>query len=366
MFTNRRKNNFFSSNIVLLSINLIFNILIIKSEITYCPRETPILVSDECKLQYCSKQEFESEHCIIKNDIIKTQWLNNIITIGDYDYRYVNFASYSNGDMVVETTSFPGKSERKFYGIKSNGRPLFTKSSKETPYYNKDVGDTKGHFEAQSIIVKTSDNKELFFSISKSECYAEIFDLQNDNLLRETVAQFTKHENVSSLTIVPITDSYNNNKYFIGFVASANEQIGIYFKEYTFNSCSINFYTEDQPSQITGTYGNMVSCFKTENGFIICFFIMYYNNDYNYNILRVGSMDMYIFSFYINDIKKDQNIFNKCIHLRGEVGVFAYYNNVFNGNFYSYTQIYILFLEYNNGFTNYISNDYTIALNLPD
>ena len=373
MFENNRykKNDFFSSNIMLLSIRLIFNILIIKCEITYCPRETPILISDECKLQYCSKQEFESGYCKIKNDIIKTQWLNNIIAIGDYKYRYINFASYSNGDMVVETTTYPGTTGRKFYGIKSNGRPLFTKSSKETPYYYKEVGDTIGHFEAESIIVKTTDNKELFFSLSKLEGYAEMFDLQNDNLLRATVAQFTNHDYIYSLrhTIVPFTDSYNNNKYFIGVVASENNQYDIYFKEYTFNSYSnffVYFYTASQPSQIRGTYGYMVSCYKTDNGFIVCSCIMFSINSYIYNILRVGSMHMYTFPFYINDKKADQNIFFKCIHLRGEVGVFAYYNNVFNGFFFSYTQIYMIFLEYNNGFTNYISNDYTISLNLPN
>ena len=39
--------------------------------------------------------------------IDKNQIINRIIFIGNLSYRYMNFASYSNGDMVVETTCFP-------------------------------------------------------------------------------------------------------------------------------------------------------------------------------------------------------------------------------------------------------------------
>ena len=42
-----------------------------------------------------------------KESINKAQKITRIINIGDLNYRYMDFASYSNGDMVVETTSFP-------------------------------------------------------------------------------------------------------------------------------------------------------------------------------------------------------------------------------------------------------------------
>ncbi len=70
----------------------------------------------------------------------------------------------------------------------------------------------------------------------------------------------------------------------------------------------------------------MVICFETENVFIICFYIIKYYNKYHYNTLRIVSMDFHTFQFYFNNLEKDQHIFNKYIHLKGEVGVFAYYN----------------------------------------
>ena len=76
----------------------------IKSEITQineCPRDLPILISNDCKLQYCEKSQFDSNYCQIKNSTIKTQWLNNINIISDRNYRYINIASSSNGDMII-------------------------------------------------------------------------------------------------------------------------------------------------------------------------------------------------------------------------------------------------------------------------
>ena len=67
-----------------LFIQTFFIFIKIKSEITECPRETPILISNNCSMQYCNKSDFSTGKCIIKNEIVKTQWLNNIIIICRY------------------------------------------------------------------------------------------------------------------------------------------------------------------------------------------------------------------------------------------------------------------------------------------
>ena len=50
---------------------------------------------------------------------------NNIIWIGDKYFRHVNLATFSNVDLVVETSSSQANPKRMFYGIKSNGRSFF-------------------------------------------------------------------------------------------------------------------------------------------------------------------------------------------------------------------------------------------------
>ena len=46
----------------------------IKSEITQiteCPRDLPILISNDCKLEYCDKSQFDSNYCQIKIQLLK-------------------------------------------------------------------------------------------------------------------------------------------------------------------------------------------------------------------------------------------------------------------------------------------------------
>jgi hypothetical protein len=104
---------------------------------TECPRSSPIFKDNKCQLAYCSEEDFESKICIINNTIIETQWINNIIIIGDKSYRFVNFGIFSNGDMLVETNAYPAQEKRIFYGLKQNGRPLFQKDGKEYPFFLK-------------------------------------------------------------------------------------------------------------------------------------------------------------------------------------------------------------------------------------
>jgi hypothetical protein len=58
-----------------------------------CDKNTPILTrNDGCQLRYCSKDEFDSGDCSIDNQIIKTQWLNDIILFNSEKFRYGSFA----------------------------------------------------------------------------------------------------------------------------------------------------------------------------------------------------------------------------------------------------------------------------------
>ena len=123
----------------------------------------------------CLKEEFDSKSCIINNTIIKTQWLYNIIRIGGLAYRYINFGTYSNGDMVIETTFYPPKAHRYFYGLKKNRRPFFTNKTiqDEAPYNiieTKDFSYSEGLYEVESIVIKSSEDrdgngKEYFLTI---------------------------------------------------------------------------------------------------------------------------------------------------------------------------------------------------------
>ena len=47
-----------------------------------------------------------ADGCFISNKTrIISQWLNNIICLGAENLRYINIATFSSGDMIVEATS---------------------------------------------------------------------------------------------------------------------------------------------------------------------------------------------------------------------------------------------------------------------
>ena len=116
---------------------IIFSFIINQTFSDQCPVDKPILLSNgTCVLKYCKEEEYKNQNCSVANEIIKTQLITNIIWIGDKDFRYINFANYSNGDMIIETTSYPGNSKRMFYGLKNNGEYLFQKEGKLTLYYS--------------------------------------------------------------------------------------------------------------------------------------------------------------------------------------------------------------------------------------
>ena len=74
---------------------------------------------------YCTNEQFNSEECIIANEQIKTQWINNFVQFGGNKFRFLSISTSSSGDMIVESTAYPKSEIRYFYGLKKNGRPYF-------------------------------------------------------------------------------------------------------------------------------------------------------------------------------------------------------------------------------------------------
>ena len=68
------KNFFIKGHIQIINmLLLLFFIRNRKSQTIDCKRDIPILISGECKLNYCSEYQFISSKCLIANSIVKTQ-----------------------------------------------------------------------------------------------------------------------------------------------------------------------------------------------------------------------------------------------------------------------------------------------------
>ena len=363
----KRQNNRKSALISLFNLILLFSI--IKSEIVECEKDKPILISEECQLDYCTKEQFSSGYCLINNTKIKTQWINNLIVFGDLSYRYIGFGSYSNGDFVIESACYPQQPKRIFYGLKHNGRPLFnTTNNKQTPYYSINVtGQDNLTLEFEGAIIKLSstenNGKEYYFSLSKLYGNAELFDFENDEVYHKKIGEFVDFgvSIVRSLRhcFFPLTNSDSQYYYIFGFVSFGFGISTINFQKHIFNTLTdfekTKSYTEEGIKENDGA-GFEVSCFKTDNEFNNCLALNLLSNKFYYTFIIYDNNFSNKTSFKILSYINDESTFYKCIYLEGEAGVYAYYLN--NTGIPNIVFKFMMFDISNNEFKFYLSSIY--------
>ena len=310
---------------------LIFSLIIFKAISFECSESLPIWKNSNCEFTYCTESEFKNNICSVNNTKIKTQWLTNIIIFGDNNARYINFATFSNGDFIVEAT--PCKliiSVRFFFGLKKNGRNFFKINGEETQFYSyklvdgeEDNSGKKYEGEIQIATMNQEDNKEYLLSLSKAESYAELYDFENMEIYKKKMVLLFGIENLNERQISLSIKSSDNKYYSIyGFIDGSEISI---FKFSLDMKNSIESSSNFSPKKRSDAKGSSVSCFETTiNKRIVCF---YYSN--------AGKPAIYIMDHnleekgynYINfNNYYDSESFIKCIHFKDEIGVFAFYD----------------------------------------
>jgi len=303
-----------------------------------CEKDNPFLKEDTC-ISSCKTEEINKGICIINNDIIKTQWLNNIIIIGGKEFIYVNVESSQINNLYYLTSSFPASNERMFYILNNEGYGLIDKNS---PFISYTINDPekKGRFESDLLLIKlfsSDDNKEYLMSISLGIQNAEIYDFYNKNIYFNKIENIFGQTNVNTLVgthlKLKLFSEKNQNIYLIGILAhkypTSEGEPNFFLKKINFYSMDIsnsnNFSYETQSIKCSKT--RMISCYETSNNFIVCF-LKNEDNEYriiiyDYNLtLKIN----YNLSLETSNVKEDQ-IFFKCIHFFEETGVFAFYSS---------------------------------------
>ena len=261
---------------------------IINASITQCPRDRPILKNKSCQLIYCSDTDFESRICTIKNSVIKNQWLNNIIFIGAQSFKYINFGEYSNGDMIIEANS-PTKGIRMFYGLKNNGRPLFTIETKEASFYSVKDSITQGQDVSEGGIIQNSfSTQDYYFSISKGY-NVEIFDIENFKIYTRASSSFSGH-NIYSIKPNIFPDK-TTNTFFLCFVGKENggDDLKIYLQKHLFKN--LNDVQSEKKAEFSepNAYGLHISCFQSPKYFLYCLYLTKQNEEIYFNLTKYAS-----------------------------------------------------------------------------
>ena len=327
-----------------------------------CERTTPILKSGQCEASFCTKDQYDTNICTIANEIAKKQWLNNFINIEISKLRYISFASYSNGDMILLSATYPASKLRAFLGFTNNGRGFFLNREKNESdyYYFKQVNQEENYstYESKSFIIRISgkeNNKkeEYLISLSNRQSYVEIYDFENDIIYQRPINNFAEMEFVSSYQTMIISLFSNTSDYYylFGFIGSNNfynlTENKFFIQKHIFKSIE-NFQNDTTKmisikyKQATNNIETGFSCFQTEKQTIICFFLTdkgeYIITAYDLNLIEKKNITLPYTKYFF------EQTFYKCFYLKDEIGVFSYFE-YFEGRNPEYFPI-IIFKKY--------------------
>ena len=311
-----------------------------------CNIDYPIYKDGNCQLIYCSDNEFEKGICSINNQIIKVQWLNNIIIFNEKKYRYCNFAINSKGDLIAEFSTEEENGIRLFYGLQQNGLFFFKDlENKETPIKNFTVIDNNIYpirYESSNIFISINNSsypEEYLISISLYYGYTEFFNFEgNEEILIIKTLDFTGYNIYSSVSkIIELNNNSNEKEYL--FIFSGREKTNMEFKDFFVVLQKYNFYIDNESSivrySISKKLAISTTCSRAISGYIMNssnLIVLFYLN-YGFKI-RIFDKELKIkkekqISSYGN-IDGNIGIFLKCIYIKKNLGAFIYYINYYD------------------------------------
>ena len=310
-----------------------------------CPREYPLLInnlnSKECVLEYIDNN---NNNFLISNRIIRTQWMNNFIQIGEKGGSYVSFTFNSKGDLIMETSIFnntTNENQKYFYGIQKNGRALFFNLEFKNYCYQKtfkiEENITSNGDYYKLISIKLNNNNENEYYLKCGASYfsnTEIIDLYNNNVSyipHNEIFVFNWASEYFSI-IELISEKLHNYLFF--FIEEHGYYNYIYYKMVNFFKEDI---TQDDSYEFVNKYPlrpieslqskiitcieihifNIIQCFYlNQNGyFTICLFFFFFRL---INTFLIDSKPIN----YLSQI--ELNNFHQCIHFKKGISILGY------------------------------------------
>ena len=315
-----------------------------------CPKENPIKKDGICKNEYCSEYEFQNGNCIISNTVIKTQWLNKLIYFGDNDIDIFEVIKMPNNDIFLLASNYI-VGYLYIYGLKSSGETYFNEN---------------GNF--KEIIISPEEDLYIIIGaglIINNYSYIFICGVGDEEILCKLI-DFEKNNIVYNQNICNYFDSSDTCDFYvlstIFTILNLNQKSKIllsYIEYNTIDLSIINLTKEDlfsyeiidNSKETYNSYSiqyNEISCFITENNFVECLVA----NENKIKVEIYGNSLNHLNSIILDNINRISIRIRValCIHLKSEIGVFAYYTKENTQSNFSplYIQIKELYLRESN------------------
>ena len=338
---------------------IIFQIIIPYFSISECNYHTPIrnTSNDECIIGECLIREFENNLCIIDNQIVKTQWINNFLIPYEFGFNYIDFCISLNGDLISLITSDESNTGRIFLYVKGeDGRNYFS-DDQEYPFHGLSYsGNGREHINIFTLkLNNTINDEEYLMSISAFNDDVELYETFDGPINSGGTSGAFQVEYISSYVSSFI--ELGNNYYSLFLIGNEGDDYFLCIYKLLLVGKNILFssnYVLPNYTKYKCSNAKIVSCFKSVKNYIVCFY-----QDILKNYVEI------IFDLDINEQKNetivegilDTDKFFKGVHFTEETGAFLYYDNLNKTN--------ILFKKYENSQINNHFNSFEgITLNI--
>ena len=324
----------------IFQIIILFNIFFCSLSIT-CSKDLPILKNNQC-VSYCDQKEFISGECEIEDPIIKTKWLNNIITFENTNGNfYLNLNQ--NNNMMVFMTILSNNEDRIFYAIKENEEYLIKNNNGNSyvPYSQKKISQTESNEMTKYDLIIITLNYNYLIAIGNERSYIEIYNLdlfdQEPNAI--TPSTFF-NENIIVKGSHSLCHIYNSNNLAYVTIAATEENPSDFFLSFylfyiTPSEKSLSFSKVGNYKfyDIKGKYASCSPFGETLN-FISCFYINKKNQYITTLFLKdengfTDNNNSYIIEEF-NETTINTKSFFKEILFSKNVIFFAYYSGLSN------------------------------------
>jgi len=321
-----------------------------------CPINIPILKINEkiCSSFSCKENEFESGICEISNNIIKSQYLNEIIESAEDNIHFICSTKDNKDNLFILSVSL---SKSCIYGLRQSNFYFFNSAFLDwnnIESFDKNWGQ-----------IITVDLNNITYIILFYNNILEFFDTGTLNKESGSI------ENILGLNTTrlgqgneffysyQLKSSSNSFLYYHFFITSSNSTY-LSIKKYEIldpDIHSINYILMSQ-NFLVSDIDKYVDCYETDNLRIVCSFINPQNKIQiqilSNNLENQNQEDIFL---YNND---EIALSFKAIHFKKEIGIFLYYINDDNYNRYAKIVLKNLKIENGSGFLE----DYSEIINM--
>ena len=288
-----------------------------------CPINMPILKKNEkiCSSFSCNKNDFENGICEISNNIIKIQYLNEVIESTQDNIHFTYATKDNRGNLFILSAS---SSKSCIYGLIQSGNFYFFNSPflewNNIESFAENWGQiiTIDFNNITNIILFYNDNLEFFDAGTSKKISGSIESVLGLNT--------TKLDSGNEVSYVHQLKSSSNSFLYYHFYISSLNFTYLSIKKYEIMSSdidSIHFILMSQ-NFLVSEFNKYVDCYETDNlKMIVCSFINPQNKILiqilNNNLENQNQEDIFL---YNND---DIALSFKAIHFKKEIGIFLYY-----------------------------------------